>query len=197
MKSSTKISLLALLTAALSISPLTAADATSEQGASFEGKVSSYDKSSQTIKVDGETYQLLPTSRVTKSDATASAGQLATGQRVEGRYKESAEGKREVLEVDITRDADKAIGGSGDRATSESGATFRGKIGKIDRNAQTIRVDGKTYHILPTTTITRVNGASTTLSNIKQDQHVTGTFKESSEGRREVLTLEVGRRGNN
>jgi hypothetical protein len=186
---------LATLLAALSLSPVLAADE-SRESRSFSGRVSAFDKSEQTVKVDGETYQLLPTSRVTKSDARAEKNDLAVGQRVEGRYKESAEGKREVLSLDITRGSDRATGGDRDRATRESGATFRGKVGKVDRSAQTIRVDGKTYHILPTTVMNKPAGGTTAFSDLKEDQHVSGTYKESSSGKRELLTLDVGRKSN-
>jgi ribosomal protein S1 len=196
MKSLSKFSLLALLAVGLSVSSLPAADERSEQGASFKGKVSSIDKSAQTFKVDGETYQLLPTSRITKHEKRAVAGDLAVGQQVEGQFKRSAEDKREVLSMDVTKAADTSMGAARDRETSESGATFQGRISRVNRNADTIRVGNHTYHVLPTTQISRASGEATTLSNLRQDQRVRGTYKESAEGKRELLSLEVGRRSN-
>lgn len=196
MKSVSKFSLFTALALGLSAGALRAADESSAQGAKFSGKVSSVDRSSQTVTVDGEKYQLLPTSRITKQDRSASASDLAEGQQVDGRYKRSAEDKLEVLTLDIAKDSDSAIGGTRDRTQRETGATFQGRLGKIDRANQTIRVGNHTYHILPTTTMTRGSGGTTTLSDLKQDQRVTGTYKESAEGRRELISIEVGRQNN-
>jgi hypothetical protein len=193
MKSVSKLSLLGLLALGLTASPLMAADERSEQGATFEGKISSFDKSAQTMVVDGQTYQLLPTTRVTKQDRTASSTDLAVGQQVDGTYKRSAEDKREVLVMDISKDAEKQVGGTRDQTTTMSGATFRGRVSRIDKSAQTLRVGDRTYQVLPTTTITRASGGTATLADVKQDQRVSGTYKESSEGKMEIISMEIGR----
>ncbi|HYG23062.1 MAG TPA: DUF5666 domain-containing protein [Verrucomicrobiae bacterium] len=192
MKLNSKLSLMGLLALGLATLPMSAADESSRQGASFDGKVTSVNKDAQTVVVGGETYQLLPTTRVTKGDQVAAVGDLAVGQQVDGRYKRSAEGKREVLNLDITK-ASAAVGGTSERSSSESGATFNGEVDRVGAANQTLRIGQRTYHILPTTRITRAIGDPMTFSDIKKDQYVSGTYKESAEGRLEVLTLEVGR----
>ncbi len=170
----------------LAATPLLAAD-----DGSFAGRISSVDKSKNTVTVDGEKYVLLQSTRVTKNDSAATASDLKAGQRVEGRYKKSAEDKREVLYVDIKKAAN--VGGARERATTESGATFRGRIARVNDDRQTIRVGDRTYHVLPTTTISRASGGTATLQQLKADQFVTGTYKLSAEGKYELLSLEVGR----
>jgi len=180
---------MALLAAALSVSA--AEQSAAEQGVQFQGRVSSFDESERTLRVGDQTYQLLPTSRVTRSDKPASVSSLAEGQTVEGRYKMSAEGKREVLTLDITRDADRSVASGQDGAGQ--GVKFQGQIGKIDREANTVTIDGTTYHVLPTSRLTGRAGRTAQLSDLSRNQQVTGTYKQSAEGRREILTLDVGR----
>jgi hypothetical protein len=184
--------LLASLTVGLSIAlsfPVAAQNAGQEK--SFDGQISSYDQAARTLTVGGQTYQLLPTSRITESDAQASASALATGHKVQGTFKESTEGKREVLTLNITERAKAAIGGTQDSTTAQSGASFQGRLDRIDRDARTLTINGQTYQILPTSRIIGRRGASVELSDLGRNQQVEGTYKESAEGKREVLTLEV------
>jgi ribosome maturation factor RimP len=168
----------------------------SQQAQNFQGKVSSYDQASRTIKVDGETYQLLPTSRIMKSDARSSADALAAGQKVEVRYKESAEGKREIITLDIAGDIASATGAAQDVSSTTSGSSFEGKVDKVNRNAKTFTINGQTYQILPTTRMAGRRGGTIDMGDLKADQRVEGTYKDSAEGKREVLTLDIPRRGN-
>jgi ribosomal protein S1 len=190
MKIISRLSTVGLFALCLSSAPLLAADHSTD-GSTFEGRISSVDKSMNTVTVDGEKYQLLQTTRVTKNDNSSSTAELRAGQRVQGRFKRSAEDKREVLYVDIK--ADSNMGGAKDRVTSESGSTFRGRISRINQDRQTVRVGDRTYQVLPTTTISRAAGGTATLNQLKEDQFVTGTYKLSSEGKHELLSLEVGR----
>ena len=85
------------------------------------------------------------------------------------------------------------MGAAQDQTTTGAGASFSGKIGKVDRSGQTIRVDKQTYQIRPTTTITRVDGSPMTLANLKEDQRVSGTYKRADNGTLELLSLQIGR----
>jgi ribosome maturation factor RimP len=162
------------------------------QQKSFDGQISSYDESARTLKVGGETYQVLPTTRITDANARSTPQAIANGQKVQGTYKESAEGKREVITLNITEKANTALGSAQDTTTSESGASFQGRVDRLDRNARTLTINGQTYQVLPTTRIAGKRGASADLSNLKNNQRVEGTYKQSAEGKREVLTLEIG-----
>ena len=164
------------------------------KGAAFNGKVTKVDSAAQTVTIGSRTFQVLPTTMIKRNGAQANFNDLKPGMQLSGRYKKSDTDKMEVLTMDIGRPgANQAVGAARDESTSESGASFNGKIGKLDRSAQTIRVDGKTYRFLPTTTITRVDGSSMNFSNLKEDQHVSGTYKRADDGMLEVLSLQVGR----
>lgn len=174
--------------------PAFAADETSAQGSSFDGRISAVNKEKQTITVGGESYQLLPTTRIKQDGQNTSSSDLAVGQRVDGRFKRSAEGNREVLTLDIAQGSTSAVGAARERATTESGASFRGRVDRINLEANRIRIDGQTYHVLPTTVMTRAgSGNVTKLSDLRDNQFVSGTYKQSQEGRREILSIEVGR----
>src|SRR5688572_22840515 len=71
------------------------------EGASFQGRVSSVDKTAQTVVVDGKTYQLIQTSQIMRNQQAANLNDLAAGDRVAGKYKRSTEDKLEVLKLDI------------------------------------------------------------------------------------------------
>jgi hypothetical protein len=164
------------------------------KGAAFNGRVTKVDSAAQTVTIGSRTFQVLPTTMIKRNGAQANFNDLKPGMQLSGRYKKSDTDKMEVLTMDIGRPgANQAVGAARDESTSESGASFSGKIGKLDRSAQTIRVDGKTYRLLPTTTITRVDGNSMNFSNLKEDQHVSGTYKRADDGMLEVLSLQVGR----
>src|SRR5262245_28933365 len=53
-----------------------------------------------------------------------------------------------------------------DDETSAEGAAFAGKVTKVDKSAQTLIVNKQTYHVLPTTQITR-SGKPATINDIK------------------------------
>jgi ribosomal protein S1 len=170
---------------------------TDGQGATFSGRVSKVDSAAQTVTIGSRTYQVLPTSQITRNGGPATFNDLRSGSQLSGRYKVSDSGKMEILTMEMGGTAaNQAVGAASDAGTTGAGATFSGKIGKVNRQAQTIKVDGQTYHILPTTTITRVDGAAMNLGNLKEDQRVTGTFKRADNGTLELLSLQVGRQNN-
>jgi hypothetical protein len=166
----------------------------SERGAAFSGRVSKVDSASQTMTIGSRTFQVLPTTTITRNGGTANFNDLKSGTQLSGRYKKSDQDKLEVLAMEIGgRGADQAVGAAQDEVTIGTGASFSGKIGKVNRSAQTIRVDKQTYHIQPTTTITRVDGSTMSLGNLKEDQRVSGTYKRADNGTLELLSLQVGR----
>ena len=151
-------------------------------------------RNAKTFTIDGKTYQVLPTTRmVGRRGASVDLADLKADQRIEGTYKESAEGKREVLTLDFQRNNASAKGSARDSVNTESGATFQGKVDRINRDNSTFVINGQTYQILPTTKMQDRNGSAIQMSTLNRDQHVQGTYHQSAEGKREVLTLEVGR----
>jgi hypothetical protein len=154
--------------------------------ATFDGKVSSVSKSAQTVVVDGETYQMLPTSQITRNGRPATFSDIKVGRHLAGEYKKSENNTLEVLSAEIGKDA--SPGGS------DTAQSFNGEVSRVNRSGQTLKIGDRTFYVLPTTTITRASGEPATLDQLKADQHVSGTYKESSEGRLELLTLEIGKK---
>lgn len=161
-------------------------------GTSFSGRVARVDTASQTLTVGNQTYQVLPTSRITKNDQQASISDLKAGSQVSGQYKKSAENNLEVLTLDISP----AVGGTTDNNSNagnntSGGNKFSGKISKIDLQRQRVTIANRTYSVLPTTMVTLANGKQTSLSNVKPDQQVNGTYKQADNGNYEILSLHV------
>jgi len=163
----------------------------SDSGTSFSGKVSKVDSASQTVTVGSQTYQVLPTTRITKNDQQASLSDIKSGTELSGQYKKSSENNLEVLSMDIAP----AVGGTKDStsggSTSESGNKFSGKVSNIDATRQRVTIGNRTYQMLPTSTLTLANGKQTSLGNLKPNQQVSGTYKESTSGNFEILSLQV------
>lgn len=161
--------------------------ATSESGASFSGKVAKVNPTAKTLTVGNQTYQVLPTTKILRNDEQASFEDITAGKQLSGQYKKSAENKFEVLSLELPE----AVGGSKDRPTSQTGASFSGKVAKIDPVAQTLTIGSRTFQLLPTSTLTTANGKTTTLAGVKANQQVTGTYKQSADNKLEVLSLQV------
>ena len=153
---------------------------------SVKGKVTSVDKSAQTIVIDGRTFQVLPTTRFTSNDQQVSLDNIKTGQEISGQYKPSAENKLELTTVEVSS----SVGGTSDSATSDSGKSFSGKVSKVDATAKTVTIDNETYHILPTTRITR-NDQQASFSDIKVGSQLSGQYKKSAENNLEILTVDT------
>jgi len=156
------------------------------QGNTVRGKVSSVDESAQTIVIRGKTFQVLPTTRITSNDQQANISDIKQGQQVTAQYKQSAENNLELVTVEVSP----AAGGTSDDATSEAGASFSGKVSKVDPEAKTVVIDNKTYYVLPTTQITR-NDSKANFTDIKTGSQLSGRYKQSAENKMEVLSLEI------
>ena len=187
MKSIRRMTLVAALAIGVGIFTLnTNAQQSGGGGSSVKGKVTSVDKSSQTIVIDGRTFQVLPTTRVTSNDQQASIDDIKTGQQVSGQYKQSAENKMELTSLEVSQ----SVGGTSDNSSGESGNNFSGKVAKVDTSSQTLTVGSQTYHILPTTRITK-NDQQASLGDLKAGTQVNGQYKKSIENNLEVLTLDI------
>ena len=187
MKSIRKMTLAAALATAVAMFTLNAGAQQSSAGeTSVKGKVTSVDKSGQTIMIDGRTFQVLPTTRITSSDQQVSLDNIKTGQQISGNYKQSAENKMELTTVEVSP----AVGGTSEGTTSVSGTSFSGKVSKVDPAAQTVTIDNQTYHILPTTRITR-NDQQASFNEIKVGSQLSGQYKKSAENNLEVLTVDT------
>ena len=186
MKSIRRMTLAAVLATSLAMFTLnTTAQPSGGSESTVKGKVTSVDKSSQTIVIDGRTFQLLPTTRVTSNDQQVSIDNLKTGQQVSGQYKQSAENKMELTSLEVSE----SVGGTSDSSSGESGNNFSGKVSKVN-SASTVSIGGQTYHILPTTRITK-NDQPASISDLKAGTQVSGQYKKSAENNMEVLTLEI------
>jgi len=189
-----KLAMAAVLTLGMvAFCPTANADNASAEGASFQGKVSSVDPSAKTVVVNGQTYQILATSKITNNQQPATANDLAIGEHVSGKYKKSAENKMEVLTMDITRQSSTAIGGTADNTATQSGSSFSGRVTQIDPAAKTLTVGTTTYQVLATTRITRDSKPSS-LNEIRRGQQIAGQYKLSAENKMELLTVDVGGR---
>jgi hypothetical protein len=161
-------------------------------GSSFNGTVSKVDTSAKTVTIGGQTYHVLATSRLMKDNKPASLNEIRVGQQISGNYKTSAENRMEVLTADISGTRSAAnTGGTQERGTTEAGAQFSGKVSKVNLGSQTVIIGNQTYQLLPTTVVTSVKGRNVTMANLKADQDVSGTYKKSAEGKRELLTLHI------
>jgi hypothetical protein len=195
MKLIRKIALSGLLAMSMTTLSFSQADERSSEGASFEGKVSSVDKSAQTVVVDGKTYQLLRTSQITRENQPAGVNELAAGDKVAGKFKRSAEDKLEVLKVDIVaKSTAEAAGSTEGGERGERGAAFSGKVSKVDNASQTVTIGSRTFQVLPTTTITR-NGAPVKFNDLKSGTQLSGRYKKSDQDKFEVLAMEIGGKG--
>lgn len=165
----------------------TAGRSGSESGATFSGKVSKVDRTADTVTIGSQTYQIIASSRLMKDDKSINLADIKVGDKLTGQYKKSQEGKMEVLTAHVG-----AMGGTKDRSASQSGATFSGKISKVNAGNQTIVVDGKTYHLDSSTSIVSRDGSSGSMANLKANQHVTGTYKKDANGQMDVTSLHIG-----
>lgn len=175
--------------------------AENRQSGKFEGEIAAYNSSANTIRVKGETYQLLPTSRITQTQARIAPSALAAGQTVEGQFKESAEGKREVITMNVSgngnaSDTSRSQASLNGNASNAAGTAFKGNVDRVDRDAQTFTINNQTYQLLPTSRMVGPQGASVQIARLQSNQNVEGTYKESAGGKREVLTLNILDRGN-
>ena len=187
MKSIRRMTLTAALAMGVAIFTLnSSAQQSGGEGSTVKGKVTSVDKSSQTVMIDGKTFQVLPTTRVRSNDQTVSIDDIKTGQQVSGHYKQSAENKMELTSLEVSQ----AVGGSGDSSAEGTGNSFSGKVSKVDTSSQTVTIGSQTYHLLPTSRITK-NDQQASIDDLKAGSQVSGQYKKSIENNLEVLTLDI------
>lgn len=193
MNSFHKMALAGLLSVGMAIfcSDSKAQQERSAEGASFNGKVSSVDKSAQTVVVDGQTYQLLGTSRVTKDKQPASINDLAAGDQVAGQYKRSDANKMEVLVMDITKGTAPATAAtSTDADKGAGGASFSGKVSSVDPAGKTLTVGSQTFQGLATSVIRKDNQPAS-FSDLAVGDQVSGRYKRSDANKMEILTMDI------
>ena len=162
---------------------------TAPSGTIVRGKVTKVDSAAQTVMIGNETYVVLPTTRITKNNAQGSFSDVKVGNLTHGTFKTSAENKMELTSLDVATPG--AIGGTGNDSTTQTGSTFSGKITHVDALSQTVTIGNRTYQILPTTTLTTGAGRPATLANLKANQTVTGSYKQTDTGKMELLSLQV------
>jgi len=144
--------------------------------------------------IDHKTYHVLPTTRITRNDRQASFNNIKPGTQVSGQYKQSVENNMELLSLEIGQ----AAGGTRDQSSSQSGNNssqsgnnFSGKVAKVDQSTRRVTIGNRTYQVLPTTIVTLANGTQTTVANLKPNQQVAGTYKQSTDGNYEILSMHV------
>jgi len=165
---------------------------TSDSRSGFSGRVSKVDPAAKTVTIGDRTYQVLATSRLMRDSKPVAINDIKVGQQISGYYKTSAENKMEVLTADIGGRFTPAVGGTPNVPTTQAGASFSGRVIKIDPATQTIIVGRQTFQLLPTSTITMGNGNPATLAEVKAYQQVSGTYHKSVEGKMEILNLQIG-----
>jgi len=159
-----------------------------ESGESFGGRVAEIDPTARTLTVGREKYFVLPTSKITSSNQPAQLKDIDVGESVTGRFRESAQGRAEIVSLEIP----KTVGGTVAPPQSSSGGSFSGKVSSVDLTAQTLTVGGQTYAVLPITKFVLPAGQAATLRNVREEQQVSGTYRQGAEGNRELLSLQVG-----
>lgn len=192
MNSFRRIALAGLLTVGMALlGSNSEAQERSAEGASFNGKVSSVDKSAQTVVVDGKTYQLIATSQVKKDSQPASINDLAAGDQVSGRYKISDANKMEVLAMDITKGTTATTAATTAQVdTGAAGASFSGTVSAIDPTTKTIMVGSQSYQGIATSMIKR-DGQLAGFNDLAVGDQVSGRYKRSDANKLEILTMDV------
>jgi ribosomal protein S1 len=179
-----------LLSAEVGAQDTASSSASADGNGTFSGRISKVDTKAGTFTIAGQTYQVVATSQLMRDQKRASINDLKPGERLAGQYKMSAENKMEVLHANIGATSS-AVGGTRDIGSTDTGASFSGKVTKVDLAAQTFMIGNKTYQLLPTTTIASTDGTTATVVDLKENPHVTGTYKKSAEGKLEVTSLHI------
>jgi len=68
---------------------------------------------------------------------------------------------------------------------------FNGKIDSVDKQAKTIKVGERVFHVTPTTRIIK-DGKPATLDNAKVGDEVGGAYREGEEKKLNLLSLRIG-----
>src|SRR5262245_1643964 len=68
---------------------------------------------------------------------------------------------------------------------------FHGKVDAVDKNAKTLKVGERTFHVTSTTKITKA-GKPAILEDAGVGEEVAGSYHEGEEGKLEVMSLRIG-----
>src|SRR5204862_6131863 len=139
-KSVRNMTLAVLLATGLAMSASTARAQETGAEKAITGKVTATDNTAQTVNIGGQTFQVLPTTRITNLEKPASFNDIKDNQPVSGLYKLSAENKLELTSLDITG----ATSNSTIDSTAATSTSFRGKVTKVDAAAQTVMIGTQT-----------------------------------------------------
>lgn len=72
---------------------------------------------------------------------------------------------------------------------------FRGKIGAVDKQAKTIKVGERTFHVTSDTKINKA-GKAATLDDASVDEEVGGSYREGTDKKLNLVSLRIGARPN-
>ena len=70
---------------------------------------------------------------------------------------------------------------------------FRGKIGAVDKQAKTIKVGERTFHVIADTKINKA-GKLATLDDATVDEEVGGSYREGADKKLNLVSLRIGAR---
>ena len=70
---------------------------------------------------------------------------------------------------------------------------FRGKIGAVDKQAKTIKVGERTFHVTSDTKINKA-GKPATLDDATVDEEVGGSYREGADKKLNLVSLRIGAR---
>ena len=68
---------------------------------------------------------------------------------------------------------------------------FHGKIGAVDKSANTLKVGDRTFHVTSTTKITKA-GKAAMLDDATAGEEVGGAYHEGESGKLELMSLRIG-----
>jgi hypothetical protein len=91
--------------------------------------------------------------------------------------------------------ADKEAPADAPKTQNQARLPFNGKISAVDKNAKTITLEGKEkarVFLITSETRIRKERKPATLDEVQVGERVGGSYRESAEGKMELLTLNVG-----
>ncbi len=87
---------------------------------------------------------------------------------------------------------DRPVGGPQNAQDApEKAQPFHGKVDAVDTAAKTMTVDGKLIYVAETTKLSS-EGKAITLADVKKDDEVRGTTRQTFDGKTEAITVKVG-----
>lgn len=70
---------------------------------------------------------------------------------------------------------------------------FRGKIAAVDKQAKTIKVGERTFHVTPDTKMNKA-GKPAILDDVNVDEEVGGSYREGADKKLNLVSLRIGAR---